>query len=122
MSRVRAPIRACRARRREEARRGDSAFLFGAQAANYMDIKPLLDLTCAGVASMVKGKTPEEIRKVFNIVNDFTPEEEAQARALCALLSCVRACVCVCVCVVVVRACVRVCVCVCVFVCVRARV
>ena len=49
-------------------------------AANYMDIKPLLDLTCAAVASMIKGKTPEEIRKTFNIVNDFTPEEEAQVR------------------------------------------
>jgi len=46
-------------------------------AANYMDIKPLLDLTCAKVASMIKGKTPEAIRKTFNIVNDFTPEEEA---------------------------------------------
>mmetsp|Transcript_24924 Transcript_24924/g.25142 ORF Transcript_24924/g.25142 Transcript_24924/m.25142 type:complete len:179 (-) Transcript_24924:207-743(-) len=49
-------------------------------AANYMDIKPLLDLTCATVASMIKGKTPEEIRRQFNIVNDFTPEEEAQVR------------------------------------------
>eukprot|EP00567_Pseudictyota_dubia_P007778 CAMPEP_0197451936 /NCGR_PEP_ID=MMETSP1175-20131217/30601_1 /TAXON_ID=1003142 /ORGANISM="Triceratium dubium, Strain CCMP147" /LENGTH=168 /DNA_ID=CAMNT_0042984813 /DNA_START=150 /DNA_END=656 /DNA_ORIENTATION=+ len=49
-------------------------------AANYLDIKPLLDLSCAKVASMIKGKTPEEIRKTFNIVNDFTPEEEAQVR------------------------------------------
>ncbi|GKY92862.1 hypothetical protein MPSEU_000255500 [Mayamaea pseudoterrestris] len=49
-------------------------------AANYMDIKPLLDLTCATVASMIKGKTPEEIRATFNITNDFTPEEEAQVR------------------------------------------
>jgi S-phase kinase-associated protein 1 len=49
-------------------------------AANYMDIKSLLDLTSAKVASMIKGKTPEEIRKTFNIVNDFTPEEEAQVR------------------------------------------
>eukprot|EP01038_Epipyxis_sp_PR26KG_P008840 gene8840-11931_t len=49
-------------------------------AANYMDIKPLLDLTCATVASLIKGKSPEEIRKQFNIVNDFTPEEEAQVR------------------------------------------
>jgi len=46
-------------------------------AANYMDVKPLLDLCCAKVASMIKGKTPEAIRKTFNIVNDFTPEEEA---------------------------------------------
>lgn len=28
-------------------------------AANYMDIKPLLDLTCATVASMIKGKRSE---------------------------------------------------------------
>ena len=49
-------------------------------AANFMDIKPLLDLTCAAVASLIKGKTPEEIRKTFNIVNDFTPEEEAAVR------------------------------------------
>jgi S-phase kinase-associated protein 1 len=49
-------------------------------AANYMDIKPLLDLTCATVASMIKGKTPEEIRTTFNIVNDLSPEEEAQVR------------------------------------------
>merc|ERR1712179_421176 len=50
-------------------------------AANYMDIKPLLDLTCAKVASMIKDKKPEEIRQTFNIVNDFTPEEEEAVRA-----------------------------------------
>ncbi|KAF9428453.1 hypothetical protein BGZ94_002330 [Podila epigama] len=61
-------------------------------AANYLDIKPLLDLTCKTVANMIKGllianaisghgpKSPEEIRKTFNITNDFTPEEEDQAR------------------------------------------
>lgn len=31
-------------------------------------------------ANMIKGKTPEEIRKLFNIQNDFTPEEEAQIK------------------------------------------
>ena len=49
-------------------------------AANYMDIKPLLDLGCKTVAGMLKGKSPEDIRQMFNIENDFTPEEEEQIR------------------------------------------
>ena len=49
-------------------------------AANYMDIKPLLELASSKIASIIKGKTPEEIRKIFNIQNDFTPEEEQQIR------------------------------------------
>ena len=32
--------------------------------------------SCAKIASMIKGKNPEEIRDTFGIVNDFTPEEE----------------------------------------------
>lgn len=38
------------------------------------------DVGCKTVANMIKGKAPEEIRKLFNIVNDFTPEEEEQIR------------------------------------------
>mmetsp|Transcript_21306 Transcript_21306/g.64111 ORF Transcript_21306/g.64111 Transcript_21306/m.64111 type:complete len:162 (+) Transcript_21306:183-668(+) len=49
-------------------------------AANFLNIKSLLDLTCLTVANMIKGKTPEEIRKTFSIVNDFTPEEEEEVR------------------------------------------
>ncbi|GMT17239.1 hypothetical protein PFISCL1PPCAC_8536, partial [Pristionchus fissidentatus] len=49
-------------------------------AANYMDIKGLLDNCCKTVADMIKGKSPDEIRKHFNIKNDFTPEEEEQIR------------------------------------------
>lgn len=37
-------------------------------------------MTCKTVANMIKGKTPEEIRKTFNIKNDFTPSEEEQVR------------------------------------------
>ena len=29
---------------------------------------------------MIKGKTPDEIRKTFNIKENFTPEEEEQVR------------------------------------------
>lgn len=47
-------------------------------AANFMDIKSLLELACAKVASLIKGMTIPEIREFFNIENDFTPEEEAQ--------------------------------------------
>ncbi|CAE6502611.1 unnamed protein product [Rhizoctonia solani] len=45
-------------------------------AANFLDIKPLLELGTKTVSESIKGKTPEEIRKMFNVVNDFTPEEE----------------------------------------------
>ncbi|GAB67114.1 S-phase kinase-associated protein 1A [Plasmodium cynomolgi strain B] len=50
------------------------------EASNYLDIKPLLDLTCGKIASMMKDKTTEEIRAEFDIVNDFTREEEKQIR------------------------------------------
>jgi S-phase kinase-associated protein 1 len=49
-------------------------------AANYLDIKPLLDVACKTIADMIKGKSPEEIRSKFNIQNDFTQEEEDQIR------------------------------------------
>mmetsp|Transcript_2056 Transcript_2056/g.3027 ORF Transcript_2056/g.3027 Transcript_2056/m.3027 type:complete len:192 (-) Transcript_2056:651-1226(-) len=49
-------------------------------AANFMDIKPLLDLTCLAVSVFIKGKSPEELRRIFNLSNEFTPEEEAQVR------------------------------------------
>jgi len=46
-------------------------------AANYLDIKPLLDLTCFAVSVLIKGKSAEDIRKIFNISSDFGQEDEA---------------------------------------------
>ena len=48
--------------------------------ANYLDIKSLLDVSAQGIANLIKGKTTEEIREMFNIENDWTPEEEEQVR------------------------------------------
>ncbi|CAN0855626.1 SKP1-like protein 1B [Linum grandiflorum] len=50
-------------------------------AANYLNIKGLLDLVSQTVAEHIKGKTPEQIRKNFGIENDFSPEEEARIRS-----------------------------------------
>lgn len=49
-------------------------------AANYLNIKSLLDITCQAVADQIRGKTPQQIRENFGIENDFTPEEEEEVR------------------------------------------
>ena len=45
-------------------------------AANYMDIIPLLELSSSRIASILKGKTTQKIRETMNIRNDYMPEEE----------------------------------------------
>jgi S-phase kinase-associated protein 1 len=49
-------------------------------ASNYLSVEVLLGQLVQKVADMIKGKQPEEIRKLFNIKNDFTPEEEEEIR------------------------------------------
>ncbi|KAM3215635.1 hypothetical protein ACQJBY_067585 [Aegilops geniculata] len=49
-------------------------------AANHLNIKGLVHLTCQTVADMMTGKTPEEIRKIFNINDKFKPGEEEEIR------------------------------------------
>merc|ERR1712173_288085 len=43
--------------------------------ANYMDIKSLLHLGCAKIATLIKGKSPEEIKKILSEEDDV-PEEK----------------------------------------------
>ncbi|CAJ0578856.1 unnamed protein product, partial [Mesorhabditis spiculigera] len=45
-------------------------------ASNYMDIKCLFDKCAEAVADMARGKSVEEIREVWMLENDFTPEEQ----------------------------------------------
>ena len=40
-------------------------------AANFMDIKSLLDLSCLAVSILIQGKTADEIRCIFNISNEL---------------------------------------------------
>uniref|UniRef100_A0A0E0LZ48 SKP1-like protein n=1 Tax=Oryza punctata TaxID=4537 RepID=A0A0E0LZ48_ORYPU len=49
-------------------------------AANYLQADGLLDLACKKVAGMMTGKSPEQMREIFHIVNDLTPEEENEIR------------------------------------------
>ena len=43
-------------------------------ASNYLDIPCLLDTCCKVMANSIRGRTPEEIRNIFNIQDDPTPE------------------------------------------------
>ena len=44
-------------------------------AADCLDIKGLLDVTCKTVATWIKGKSPEEIRKILNVKKDLDAEQ-----------------------------------------------
>lgn len=44
-------------------------------AANYLDARALMDLTCKTVADQMKGKSTEVLRKEYFIPNDFSTTE-----------------------------------------------
>ena len=45
-------------------------------AANYLNIKTLLTLTCKTVAGMIRGKGVDELRAYFGAADDLTEEEK----------------------------------------------
>ncbi|KAJ3701294.1 hypothetical protein LUZ61_004999 [Rhynchospora tenuis] len=45
-------------------------------AADSLNIPGLLDGACEKVADILKDKSPEEVREIFKIENEFTHEEE----------------------------------------------
>lgn len=48
-------------------------------AANYLDISCLLDACCSQLSKRIKGKSPQEIKKILNIdPNSFEPEDNEQ--------------------------------------------
>ncbi|CAF1738384.1 hypothetical protein Bca4012_043369 [Brassica carinata] len=49
-------------------------------AANYLNVKGLLNIGCQKVADTIKDMKPEEVRSIFNIENDYTPAEEEVVR------------------------------------------
>ncbi|KAL7271694.1 hypothetical protein RUND412_005532, partial [Rhizina undulata] len=50
------------------------------ELSTILALNPLLDIGCKTVANTIKGKSPDEIRKILNIQKDFTTEEEEQIR------------------------------------------
>nr|XP_009607248.3 SKP1-like protein 11 [Nicotiana tomentosiformis] len=49
-------------------------------AANFLDIKPLLDLCAQAIADKIKNKSHVAVRKIFNVECDYTKEEEDAIR------------------------------------------
>ncbi|KLO05571.1 E3 ubiquitin ligase SCF complex, Skp subunit [Schizopora paradoxa] len=47
-------------------------------AADYLDIRPLLDVICKFIVYKTRGKNPYQNRKFFRIESDWSPEEAKQ--------------------------------------------
>jgi len=50
-------------------------------SANYMNIQPLLDLSCLAVAKFIHRKSEDEIREIFNIKKPEPPEAKEEGEA-----------------------------------------
>ena len=49
--------------------------------SNYLNYNRLFHTSCQKVANMIEGKTPEQIRKTFNLPDDLTVEEKEKLYA-----------------------------------------
>ncbi|CAL0322613.1 unnamed protein product [Lupinus luteus] len=49
-------------------------------AANYLDVKEVLDFLCQAVADLIQDKSVKFVRKFFGVVNDYSVEEEEEIR------------------------------------------
>ncbi|KAK4361487.1 hypothetical protein RND71_020439 [Anisodus tanguticus] len=49
-------------------------------AANYLHINGLMDLLCQSIADRINNKSVRAVREIFNISNDYTPDEEEKVR------------------------------------------
>ena len=45
------------------------------EASNYLEIPSLIDLSCAYVASLIKGRTADEMKAMFNVDCDLSDEQ-----------------------------------------------
>lgn len=57
------------------------------KAANVLSIKDLTQFGAAAIASIVRGKKAEEIRKIFGLKDDFTEAEKAALAAEAAFVT-----------------------------------
>lgn len=48
------------------------------EAANFLEIKPLLELGCKKIAYLLKGKSKDEMITILGIKNDFNSKEEKE--------------------------------------------
>ena len=47
-------------------------------AGNFLDFKPFVEITSAQIASLMRGKSLEEVRELLKVEDDFTEEERQQ--------------------------------------------
>lgn len=50
------------------------------RATNFLDLVTLRALACQALASLMQDRTVEEIRTIFNITTQLTPEQEQEVR------------------------------------------